>query len=502
MAGHARTKHLLGIISLVALLIGVIIFFMIFNHNVYKTYVRTPVKGDKVQMIFLGCPAVLQAALYNKDGSNNFNNQKLGLVTGPFCDLPMDPTSYATNSTWYTNGGADWTTDGEGNLNNNLCNSISAALGGADRTCSNKADCYRYMPCSTSSDCGGGIKCLDGGPNGRKFCDWAGVGTTSTDVKSGWKEVYSCDGIVGDNPGKCVIHMDDDICGKGMTCSLSGILDTTTGKNSCALHGGLENCNDGPDACFHTVETTLSNPKLPLSSGKPRQGITSVSSPCTGCHLGQWCVANQDDGYSGYCAGEPKNPVALRVEFMAEGVVTTRTAIDDDEYKLTVDWKRIQMVYPFSPASGGYGLQYNGKYYDTDFNGTPDDFHQACIISMDNLNSSAKSFLFSVDGSERGMDNITELNGLPVNAVGLLGGQTTYTTENLWPLRKTFSMKGMEFQNVGLNGDFGDQAQSTVTTNRSAQIRVISKYTIPEQRKGVDFNNVQAFFGISSPASG
>lgn len=473
MAGHEATRNLLGIISLVGLLIGFIVLAIVLNDHVYKSTIRTPVKGDKVQMIFVACPAILQAALYNPDGTTNFNDEGIGSITGYFVDLPGDPAKRGSSSTWYSNGGTDW------NYNNDLCNTISAYLGGSDRTCEIEADCYRYMSCDTGGGCPGDVECKQG--DSQKFCDWAGVGASGPAKTP--KGIYTCENK------QCVLQMDKDLCKIGMPCSLSGMISDK--KNTC----GDEICEGDAESCFHALEKMSG---LAETGGAPQAGVSSVSVPCTGCHLGQWCKATKDDSYEGVCYGPALNPVALRVEFMAEGVVKNRVDSDQGDYHVDVDWQRIRMVYPFSPPAGSRALEYRSNDYGN--YGFVDDFHSACIINTSNLKPKAMDFLFGTkdDGSDAGILSLETLMGLPFN--DKLGGNSPYTPDNLWPLRKRITMEGMKATHPsGLVGNFGDGANNDVVAKRSAQIRVISDFTIPDgPRKGLTLRAMEEFLGTGS----
>ena len=131
---HEASRARFRIISLVALLIGILILAYYFYHGWWSSNVRQAYVGDKVSITFAACPGVIQEVIYNdptdKKDSKYIKQMQYASITAALCDLPMPESNLGKFSTWVTNAGSDWRSLGDA-----FCGSVSAALGDGTREC-------------------------------------------------------------------------------------------------------------------------------------------------------------------------------------------------------------------------------------------------------------------------------------------------------------------------------------------------------------------------------
>ena len=433
---HEASRARFRIISLIALLIGILIMAYYLFNGWWSSNVREAYVGDKVSITFAACPGVIQEVIYNdptKSDKNYEAQMEYASVTAYLCDLPMDEDILGKRSTWVTNAGSDWRSKGDA-----FCGSVSAALGDGERECTADSDCYQFMYCdpnkvgtsddcppdqaakAQSDDCPCGIECREVKRTdvhltrvGNHYCDYAnlgdandGDGPRNKDLKS----LFKCAGIGKRDDGTpytyCIINNDDNKMGlvcPNRTCNLGGyaMLDNASADGDIKM-SSCNACQDlaytDPSKYFECMTRLQKEMGVPVSASVNdiHTNVTSVSSPCTGCEVGQWCVASgivgKDGGIMGNCTGTPKTPTVLRVQFEAQGTVVSRTPTDEG-YAIEVNWERVQCKYPW-PA-----MNAQGDYVISD---NPDAYHQGCMLNLNagSLTDWTRNMLFGYDPSD------------------------------------------------------------------------------------------------------
>ena len=346
-----------------AIIMGVLFLCIAISQIYVKVRSNNLIVGDLVRCSFTACPAVLTAALWG----NGFN-PATGYITPYAHSLTYDAGSskqywsvdaanalhcdvygagYSTYSTWISSAGQ--------NYRNNLSLSY---LSITNRYYSNISTCTADVDCQTNTfiPCGPGYL--------PPFANKSLWDDTNLGVSSQCPSNAQCSLCIGDvtSVSKCQAY--------GATATDTGtcILNTISNKYSCTIVNegaivGKKFCsgaiyeNNGQETFPHPFQASLCDPQNNLSAsnrcdGNPLPDFCNFNSNGNiDCLYGQQCVTNsnpafsyQPDTQAFICSGTVLPDVVIKLDWIAEGVVTSITT-GTGTPKYNVQWNRVQNLY-------------------------------------------------------------------------------------------------------------------------------------------------------------
>jgi len=177
--------------------------------------------------------------------------------------------------------------------------------------------------------------------------------------------------------------------------------------------------------------------------------------PCTGCHIGQTCEPLNDLGV-GSCTGLPRQVVAIKVDFIAEGKVVSLS----EGGNAHVQWERVQCVHPIALQPQGLPGYQQTQYAD-DYFSCPK-FHQGCVAWATHSSDKMKQWIFG--------DGVAQKNPT-YEEIDPSYSELEFQTAPLWPL--SFQIPG--------GANYGEKY---MLANSQGLITPIASYTIDETAAG------------------
>ena len=404
---------------------------------------------------------------------------------------PCDPTKTTADGNPDCGGGADYRCEAsDPQLSLSFC-VLKEASANADSS---------YSPCKVDGDCGPTEKCKYMGPPSH-YC-------SITQTGGGWPtDLYDCGTRDGVKIPICLLKNAnatvDRVCPK-VPCNLGGVplASGNVGRGGGTSPQKIQNassfCGKGPSNanpldpgsydCF--VKIAEANQ---LGTPDPvNNQVTSVTDPGTGCHIGQWCIANNPEklqpgaspsDMSGYCSYDPPQmPFPMSVDFVAEGVVKSVSSLGTSLY---VDWQKVQCVYPWVAVGDALTSYPDPKdpsrvndFGDLTAN-LPCIFHRGCALTADMMGSAgsySRTQIFGdvnkamSEGGDAGNPKIPEM--LFGKTVGIDSiGQPNRA--KIWPLTPVLSWtsNSMSWKNPKklAGGPWSDSMETTqYTTGRGS----------------------------------